>query len=60
MTAYAIAAILVLAIGIGLWLYRRGKRDARLDAAEKTVEVKDAQIAAEHRRPAPGDIADRL
>jgi ABC-type nickel/cobalt efflux system permease component RcnA len=39
MTAYVIAVIFVLVIGAGLWLYRRGKRDARLKAAERAVGV---------------------
>ena len=60
MDLYVLAALFLAGIGVVYWAYRRGKRDERLAAAERTAGVKDVQIAAEHNRPGRDDISRRL
>jgi len=57
----ALAAVLVLLGGGGLFLYLRGRDKERLRQARNAAEVKDAQLDAAARRPRTDDeLAGRM
>ena len=55
-----VLAILLVVVGVGLWLYRRGRQDERVKVQEKTLEaVEDAKRAVDSVRSDP-DHADSV
>ena len=58
---YAIGGIVIALIGVGFWLYTRGRAARAGDDARASNKVKDEQLEALTKAPkTPQDLADHL
>lgn len=58
MQLYVGAAVLLVLVGAGVWLYLSGRKRAEGDAAEVIAKVKDEQLKVD--QPSRGAVLDRL
>ena len=59
---YAIASLAVMAIGFGLWLWRKGKKEAYGETAQEAVKAarKAASVSVVVDKLSDADVSDQL